>query len=113
MRIFVSNVLFLAGIALCGCNLSTASCKNNGGESCSDYNSMLPRCQTETMLPGCHVEKQCTDYSDAGDDSDAGDSGASSIVCKNVCVGDLLPCEDMPEKQCRSAEHCTWDENSI
>ena len=83
--------------------------------SCASFD--LSFCDNVGMaeLPGCHIEEKCTDITDAGTnqetdtgDTDDSDSNSNSRVCKQVCVGELLSCEEMEKDQCIRSYHCSW-----
>ena len=94
-----------------------------------DWNLLLCASNGSPRLPECHVEEQCTDFSDAGD-SDAGvstdngtgvnnptddaDTSSSTVVCKKHCVGgEMVPCDELSTQElCQSAYHCEWYEDN-
>ncbi|MBN2343752.1 MAG: hypothetical protein JXX29_10455 [Deltaproteobacteria bacterium] len=90
---------------------------------CSDYNETLSKCHSEEgsgmYLPGCSVVEYCTDYpADTDTDSDTVDTDLDTAsdsdtvpqgrVCEQFCEGELVPCDELSEAQCRSASHCEW-----
>ncbi len=95
---------------------SSYSCRSRSkSASCSSFR--ISFCQNDGMaeLPGCHIEEKCTDITDAGTnqetdtgDTDDSDSNPNSRVCKQVCVGELLSCEEMEKDQCIRSYHCSW-----
>ena len=103
-----------------------------GEESCDAYNNKLTRCYSDGILfnlPNCDVVEYCTDYptdddtvtssegaevdidTDSSTDSDTTTDSTTvpkGRVCRQVCEGDLIPCEDLGKERCESAFHCDW-----
>ncbi len=104
-------VLFVMHLLMSGCifnRTEDAECVYGKSimASCSD-NNYMPRCNREA-LPGCHIEVRCT--SDAAEDDGGEDSDTESTqICREYCVGSLIPCGLLKtEKECFSTYHCSW-----
>ena len=103
-------VLFVMHLLVSGCIIDRyehAECVAGSSiMSCRD-NHYMPRCNREA-LPGCHIEVRCT--SDAGGNDGGEDLDTESTqICREYCVGSLIPCGLLTtKKECVSPYHCEW-----
>ncbi|MBN2525538.1 MAG: hypothetical protein JXR76_04030 [Deltaproteobacteria bacterium] len=73
----------------------------NTADSDSDSHS-----DSETTMV---VDSEMTNDSESESESETPQTG---VVCEKVCEGNLLPCEKMGKKQCQTARHCEWFDDS-
>ncbi|MBN2719018.1 MAG: hypothetical protein JXX14_24435 [Deltaproteobacteria bacterium] len=83
-------------------------------------------------LPNCNVVEYCTDYPTDDDTATSSESAEADIdtdsstysdndtdtategtvpkgrVCREVCEGNLIPCEDLEKEECNSTHQCDW-----
>ncbi|MBN2672311.1 MAG: hypothetical protein JXX29_11570 [Deltaproteobacteria bacterium] len=114
---------------------------NDEHRNCEYFNSMPSSCHSDgapyPVLSNCQQVEYCTDYAavDSRESADtATDSNASidtdssvdnaldtesdtgtltGIVCKTVCEGELINCEELGNQtECERNRHCSWYEEA-